>query len=59
LGLDDEAVKALRQWRFRPATKDGEPVEKTIFVEIDFRLNKKIKIRIVSRKEIPLLYGDS
>ena len=24
--LDQEAVKALRQWRFKPGTKDGRPV---------------------------------
>ena len=58
LGLDEEAIKALRQWRFRPATKDGEPVEKTIFIEIDFRLSKKTKARIVSRAASPPLYGD-
>ena len=25
-GLDQEAVNALRQWEFTPATKDGKPV---------------------------------
>jgi TonB family protein len=26
LGLDEEALKAVAKWRFKPATKDGKPV---------------------------------
>ena len=38
LGLDEEAIKALGKWRFRPATKEGKPVPVRANVEINFRL---------------------
>jgi TonB family protein len=37
-GLDNEAIKALKKWRFKPAMKDGQPVSKTIRAELSFRL---------------------
>ena len=37
-GLDNEAIKALKKWRFKPAMKDGQPVAKTIRAELSFRL---------------------
>jgi TonB family protein len=38
LGLDEEAVKALKQWEFDPGTKDGTPVAVRVKVEMSFRL---------------------
>jgi TonB family protein len=38
LGLDEAAVKAVRRWKFEPATKDGKPVAVQINVETNFRL---------------------
>jgi TonB family protein len=32
--LNDVAIRALRQWQFKPGTKDGKPVAVRIFVEI-------------------------
>jgi protein TonB len=36
--LDANAMKALRQWKFRPAAKQGTPVELEAIVHIPFRL---------------------
>jgi TonB family protein len=36
--LDEEAVKATKQWRFRPGTKDGAPVAVQVFIELTFTL---------------------
>ncbi len=37
-GLDQEAVKAARQWRFMPGTRLGEPVAVRITIELTFTL---------------------
>lgn len=40
LGLDEEldknAMNALSQWKFRPATRQGEPVDLEVIVHIPF-----------------------
>lgn len=37
-GLDDEAVKAAKQWRFIPGTRLGEPVPVLVTIELSFSL---------------------
>jgi TonB family protein len=37
-GLDENAAKALAQWRFRPGTKDGKPVNVRIEIKMNFSL---------------------
>jgi protein TonB len=37
-GLDEEAVKATKQWRFRPGTKNGEAVSVQVSIELTFTL---------------------
>ena len=37
-GLDEEAIKAARQWRFVPATRFGEPVAILVSLELGFNL---------------------
>lgn len=37
-GLDDEAIKALKQWEFFPSKKDGKPVAVWIKIELVFPL---------------------
>lgn len=38
LGLDEEAIKAVKKWTFEPARKDGQPVAVQINVEVNFKL---------------------
>jgi len=40
-GLDEKAVEAVQQWRFRPGVKNGEPVKTIAQVIVNFRLLKK------------------
>ena len=35
-GLDAEAIKTVRQWRFRPGQKDGTPVPVQVMIEMSF-----------------------
>jgi protein TonB len=37
-GLDQEAIKAASQWRFRPGTRRGQPVPVVVTMEIAFAL---------------------
>jgi TonB family protein len=39
LGLDEKATEAVREWRFRPATRNGMPVSTTMSADIVFRLS--------------------
>ncbi|MCC7007241.1 MAG: energy transducer TonB [Acidobacteria bacterium] len=37
-GLDQKAIDAVRQWRFRPASRKGVPVDVTVDVAVEFKL---------------------
>jgi len=39
--MGKSAVDAVRQWRFEPATRDGEPSDIEVTVPIEFRLSDK------------------
>ena len=39
-GLDQEAIKAAKQWKFKPGTKDGKPVAVVVTIELTFTLKK-------------------
>jgi Ca-activated chloride channel family protein len=38
LGFQEEAINAVRQWRYKPATRDGKPVEVYYTIRVDFGL---------------------
>jgi TonB family protein len=37
-GLDENAMQALRQWRFRPGLRNGVPVDVSLNIEVNFNL---------------------
>lgn len=37
-GLDQEALKAVRRWRFRPGLRNGQPVAVLVTIAMDFNL---------------------
>jgi protein TonB len=38
LGLDEQAVLAIKQWKFNPGTRDGLPVPVLAQIEVNFKL---------------------
>ncbi|HEY4356970.1 MAG TPA: energy transducer TonB [Acidobacteriaceae bacterium] len=38
MGLDEKAIEAVRQYKFKPATLNGKPVKVDLTIEVDFRI---------------------
>jgi protein TonB len=38
LGLDEKAVDAVKQYKFKPATENGKPVAVYLNVEVNFEI---------------------
>ena len=38
MGLDEKAVEAVRQYKFKPAMENGKPVPVEIYVEVNFQI---------------------
>jgi TonB family protein len=41
-GLDQAAIDAVKQWKFKPATKNGEPVDVAFNLTVNFKLESGI-----------------
>ena len=39
VGFEEAAIEAVRQWRYEPATSDGEPVEMYVTFTVEFSLH--------------------
>ncbi len=39
-GLDEEGIKALKKWKFKPAMAEGKPVAVSIEIEMEFRYSQ-------------------
>jgi TonB family protein len=37
-GLDEEAIKAVKKWKFKPGAMDGHPVAVQVSIETNFHL---------------------
>jgi protein TonB len=38
MGLDDKAIEAVRQYKFKPAMKDGKPVKVPLYIDVNFQI---------------------
>jgi TonB family protein len=38
MGLDENAVKTVKTWKFKAAQRNGAPVPVKVMVEVSFRL---------------------
>ena len=40
-GLDEKAIEAIKQYRFRPAMENGKPVPVRVNVEVNFQIKER------------------
>jgi len=38
MGLDEQAIAAVQQYRFKPATRDGVPVKVDLYIDVNFQI---------------------
>jgi TonB family protein len=57
-GLDARAIAALKQWRFRPGSRNGRPVTMVAIIEVNFRLPKHPPVEIELPQPQTLPSGD-
>lgn len=55
-GLDKNAIEALSEWRFKPATKDGKPVPMLVTIEMTFTLrDRQVYDKTFAQVKAPVL----
>lgn len=57
LGLDENAIASVAGWRFRPGSKDGQPVAVQSTVEVKFRLSMDPREWSLTRAQFTLPPG--
>ena len=53
--LDAEAIRAAKQWKFKPGTKDGQPVPVEVSIELSFTLRDGPTYKIGAGVTAPVL----
>ena len=53
-GLDAEAIRAAKAWRFEPGLKDGSPVPVALTIEMTFTISKEVTSATPSRLRVVL-----
>ena len=38
MGLDEKAIEAVRQYKFKPAMRDGKPVKVDLYIDVNFQI---------------------
>ena len=51
-GLDDQAIAALKAWRFAPATREGETVPVIAQIDVDFKLPDAARTNLRLKQEL-------
>jgi TonB family protein len=39
-GMDEQAINAIRRWKFAPGTRDGTPVPVAIRIDVNFQISR-------------------
>jgi TonB family protein len=57
-GLDQNALVAVRQWRFNPGTRQGTPVAMDVEVDVDFNLGTEAINELIANDMVTLVGPD-
>lgn len=47
-GLSENALRAVEQWKFKPARREGKPVKAMLHLGINFRLSAYCRLAILA-----------